>query len=319
MKYVSFKILTILFLSAMFMASCTEEPVLQSKTIEYEFHNGQTVPTAPYTGYHKSDLSASLMIQELESGSTNITVELKNTMDGETYHMHAHDAADPATTPNGTPYNESPNADLFAQMLVGNGATTSITQETSMSYDEIVNNYEGFFVVHDPLQAVNTADIATYLIVAAFAKDQTATNLESMSFNYAFNTGQVEPTFAYDGTHADNFNSEIRIDELADGRTRITVVHNNTMDGMTYATHAHDMADPTTTPNGTPYIESPNGGVFAGGIIGNGGTNGAANISDLSYTEVTSSYNGFFVVHDPLQTIDTTNPKSYIILGVFAR
>lgn len=314
-----FKIFSLFLFFAVALTSCTEQVELDSKTIIYQFHNGQTVPTAPYTGYHSSDLTAEMTIDELEDNRSEITIRLNNTMDGETYHIHAHDAADPATTPNGTPYNESPNSDVLAGMLVGNGGSVTLTQETDMEYSEIVSTYEGFFVVHDPLQAINTADITSYVIVGAFAKDQTSNSFESTTFSYDFNTGQVAEAFAYEGTHATDLNSMIRVDELADGRSRVTVVHNNTMDGMTYATHAHDMADSSTTPNGTPYNETPNGGVFAGAIMGNGGTNGSANISDMSYNEITSTYDGFFVVHDPLQDIDTTDPTTYLILGVFAR
>jgi hypothetical protein len=319
MRLTFFKTFTLLLVGLFLMASCTETPELESKTITYQFNNGQLVPTAPYSGYHNSNLSATMTISELESGMTSITVALMNTMDGETYPMHAHDAADASTTPNGTPYNESPNGDIFATVIVGNGGTATITEETAIEYDELVNNYEGFFVVHDPLQAVNTADITTYLIVSSFAKDQTITAFDSETFNYDFNTGQIVEAFAYEGTHDTNLSSLIRVDELADGRSRVTVVHNNTMNGMTYATHAHAMADPATTPNGTPYNETPNGDVFAGAILGNGGSIGIARISDMSFAEITTSYDGFFVVHDPLQDIDTTDPTTYLILGVFAR
>ncbi|NBC02007.1 MAG: hypothetical protein GVY15_14260 [Bacteroidetes bacterium] len=51
----------------------------------------------------------------MEDGNAAITVTLENTRDGECYSVHAHDAADPETTPNNTPYNEKPNADVFAQ------------------------------------------------------------------------------------------------------------------------------------------------------------------------------------------------------------
>jgi hypothetical protein len=84
--------------------------------------------------------------------------------------MHAHDKADPASTPNGTPYDESPNAGVFATAVAGNGGTASVSGETTMSYTEITSTYEGFFVVHDPLQAVNTADVTTYVVLGDFAR-----------------------------------------------------------------------------------------------------------------------------------------------------
>lgn len=303
-----------------FISSCGDDEFMGSSTsFDYDVHNGQAVPSAPYAGVHPNDFSVKMDLKEMENGNTMITMTLENTIDGVTYHMHAHDAADAASTPNGTPYLESPNSDIFAQMAMGNGSTVTISQEAKSSYDDLINSYSGFFVVHDPLQSVSTTDISTYLVVGGFARSQTTTNLNSTSFSYDFNTGQVAAPFAYAGSHASNLGAMIQVDELADGRSRVTVSIMNSIDGETYPTHAHDMADPATTPNGTPYIESPNGEVFAAPIMGNGETARAARISSLSYSEITSSYDGFFVIHDPLQAVTTTDPTTYVILGVFAR
>ncbi|MBT8233435.1 MAG: hypothetical protein HKO66_16130 [Saprospiraceae bacterium] len=303
------------------ITSCSddENTVLLDANFDYAFHNGQTVPSAPYTGLHSGDLSANLALEELEDGGTRITVTLMNTMDGETYRIHAHDAADASTTPNGTPYSESPNVDILAQNVTGNGGTVSVSQDTDMSFDDLTSSYEGFFVVHDPLQPINTADITTYLVVGSFARMQSNTTYESSDFSYAFNTGQVASAFAYAGSHSSDLGARINVTELADNKSRITVMIDNSMEGQTYHTHAHDMADPTTTPNGTPYNESPNAMVFASPIVGNGGTAGKSFVSDMSYTEITTNYNGFFVIHDPLQGITTVDPTTYVILGVFAR
>lgn len=144
-------------------------------------------------------------------------------------------------------------------------------------------------------------------------------DLESMTFNYDFNTGQVAPDFVYDGTHPNTLSATITVEELEDGGSEVTVTLMNTIDGETYPTHAHDMADASTTPNGTPYNETPNGNLFAGAIEGNGDTASLTMTSTLSYTEITTMYDGFFVVHDPLQPVDTTDPTTYVVLGVFAR
>ena len=93
-----------------------------------------------------------------------------NTLDGETYHIHAHDIADPATTPNGTPYIETPNSDVYVSMLEGNGDMAGSAVISTLSYDMILNNYDGFFVVHDPLQAIDTTDPTTYVILGIFAR-----------------------------------------------------------------------------------------------------------------------------------------------------
>lgn len=316
----------LLFLSLFSIAfvSCGDDDdngaALSSSTFDYSIHNGQAVPSAPYGGSHSNDFTASIKIDEMSDGKAMVSVTLNNTMDGMTYHTHAHDAADAASTPNGTPYNETPNGDVFQNPITGNGGSVTVSQESSMSYDELVNDYAGFFVVHDPLQAISTTDITTYLVVGSFGREQTSTSdLSSSTFNYDFNTGQLVADFAYTGNHANTLGASIRVDELSDGRSRVVVSINNTMDGQLYATHAHDMADPATTPNGTPYIESPNAGIFAAPIEGNGGSASVTRISDMSHEMLTTSYDGFLVVHDPLQTVSTTDPTTYVILGVFAR
>jgi hypothetical protein len=144
-------------------------------------------------------------------------------------------------------------------------------------------------------------------------------DLQSKTFSYDFNTGQVAEAFAYSGDHSDDLSATIKVDELEDGGSEITITIDNTIDGETYRTHAHDMADAATTPNGTPYNETPNADVFAGAITGNGGSASLSNTSSLSYEEITTTYDGFFVVHDPLQDLSTVDPTTYVILGVFAR
>lgn len=301
------------------ITSCDDDPELDSSDFKYTIHNGQTVPSAAYAGSHATDFSVTIKVSEMENGKAMVRATLENTMDGQTYHIHSHDAADASSTPNGTPYLEAPNSDVLVQMVQGNGGTATASQESTMSYDELTSTYEGFFVVHDPLQDISTTDISTYLVVGSFARTQEANNYASTLFNYDFNTGQVAEAFAYDGAHPTSLSSSIQVDELANGSSRITIRHENTVDGEIYSTHAHDMADAASTPNGTPYIETPNAGVFAAGIAGNGGMAAATKISEMSYSEITTSYDGFFVVHDPLQAITTTDPTTYIVLGVFAR
>ncbi len=302
------------------IASCKEdEKVLMSTTFNYEFNNGQVVSSAPYMGNHSSDLSASMKVEELENGNTLISVSIFNSLDGEVYHVHAHDAADPTQTPNGTPYNETPNSSLFATSTAGNGGTITLVQETEMSYDEILNSYSGFLVIHDPLQSMSTTDISTYIVLGTFAREQASSNLSSSSYIYDFNTGQLDIAFTYNGTHSNTLKSMITLDQLANNMTRVTVKLMNSISGETYHMHAHDMADPLTTPNGTPYDESPNADVFVSSVLGTGGDATVSTISPMTYSSLTTNYNGFFVVHDPLQNMSTTNPSTYVILGIFAR
>lgn len=316
----------LLLSSALVFSACKkdEEPEptpdpKKSATYNYEFNNGQVVPSAAYDGMHSDQLHATMLVEEVSASESKITVTVHNTMDGETYMVHAHDAADPATTPNGTPYNETPNSNVFVQMGTGNGGDITLTQNVSMSYSAITSNYEGFFVIHDPLQSVNTADISTYLVVGSFARTQTSSGLARSSYNYGFNTGQLNAAYAYQGTHANTLSATLTVQELGDGSTRVSAWLDNTISGQTYMVHAHDAADPTTTPNGTPYNETPNSGLMVLMLSGNGGLTGNSQISSMSYSDITANYQGFFVVHDPLQAIDTTDPTTYVILGLFAQ
>lgn len=296
----------------------TPNPEMQSSTYEYEFNNGQVVESAAYDGMHMDNLMATMTVEEVSSSETEISVTLTNTVDGETYMIHAHDAMDPATTPNGTPYDETPNGDVFTQMANGNGGEVTVSQTVSMSYSDLVNDYEGFFVVHDPLQQLSTVDISTYLVVGSFARTQNESNLSSMTYNYDFNTGQVDPSYAYNGSHDANLGATLKVQELANGESRVSVAIMNSINGETYMVHAHDMADPATTPNGTPYDETPNADVLATTIEGNGMTVYNSQHSTMSYADLTNNYEAFFVIHDPLQALTTTDPTTYVVLGVFA-
>ncbi|REL39036.1 hypothetical protein DYD21_03510 [Rhodohalobacter sp. SW132] len=320
--------------TVLFTACSDDSPVapddgeLRTETYTYAFNEGQALGDneTAYRGEHVRNLSAELIIEEREDGNANVTVRLSNTADGETYPVHAHDSADPNTTPNGTPYDETPNGDVFAGGIDGNGGTASSTNETSISYDELINSYDGFLVVHDPLQDLSTVDLTTYLVLGVFGQSLSAgdSSLRSESFTYGFNEGQLldNPDTAYDGDgdgdHARNLTAELMIEERGDGNANVTVSLMNTIDGTDYAVHAHDMADPSETPNGTPYNELPNGDVFAGMISGNGGTATLTNETEMSYSDLLEEYEAFLVVHDPTQELSTVDLTTYLVLGIFA-
>jgi phage terminase large subunit-like protein len=297
---------------------------LESVTFSYAFNEGQlldNVETA-YRGDHNRELTAEFMIEEQENGTASVTVTLRNTIQGENYPVHVHDAADPATTPNGTPYNETPNGDIFAQAITGTGGETSATNQTSMQYDELVNSYSGFFVVHDPTQEISTVDLSTYLVLGSFAENLAAgeLSLRTQSYSYAFNEGQLlgNAELAYGGDHPRNFGATLTIEERGDGNATVSVMLENTLDGLDYAVHSHDAADPATTPNGTPYNETPNADVFAAALTGNGDSVSMSNETEIPFTELTEEYDGFFVVHDPTQDISTVDVTTYLVLGTFS-
>lgn len=297
---------------------------LRSSTFSYSFNEGQLLDddNTAYRGEHQRNVSAEIMIEEMENGNASVTVTLNNTMDGMDYPVHAHDMADPETTPNGTPYNETPNGNVFAQAITGNGSSVSATNETEMMYDALVNEYEGFFVVHDPTQEISTVDLTTYLVLGVFGQDLQAgdSSLRSETYEYAFNEGQLlgDDATAYASDHPRNFSATLMIEERGDGNANVSVTINNTLDGFDYAVHVHDAADPSTTPNGTPYNETPNGNVFAGMISGNGDSASSTNETEMSYTELVNEFEAFFVVHDPTQPISTVDLTTYLVLGTFA-
>ncbi len=302
---------------------------LRSAEFMYAFNEGQLLenPDTAYdgdgAGDHPRNLSATLLIEERPNGMANVTITLENTLDGFDYPVHAHDFADANSTPNGTPYNETPNGDVFAGAIAGNGGSASLTNETEISWVELTEEYEAFLVVHDPTQDISTVDLTTYLVLGIFAQDleEGEANLRSMSFEYSFNEGQLldNPDTAYEGEHNRDLSATLTLNERIDGTTEVIVMLNNTVDGETYPVHSHDAADPNTTPNGTPYNETPNGDVFAGGVMASGMSGTADNISPMSFNELTRDYEGFLVVHDPLQDISTTDLTTYLILGLTAR
>ncbi len=190
----------------------------------------------------------------------------------------------------------------------------------------MVNEFEAFFVVHDPTQELSTVDLTTYLVLGTFAEslEEGEPKLASQTFEYSFNEGQLldDPSSAYDedGDHPRNLSATMFVEELIDGRAKITVTLSNTLDGESYPVHSHDAADPDTTENGTPYNETPNADILAEVVEGNGGEANVMNETENTlYRDLVNSYEGFFVVHDPTQEISTTDLTTYLILGLAAR
>lgn len=159
---------------AVILFSCNDsddEPMLRMQTFDYSFNEGQLAGSATaYEGEHPKNLTARMTVEEQANGMAKITVMLNNTLSGRMYMIHAHDAADPATTPNGTPYNEAPNGNVLSAMVTPQGSTGMVEHQSTLSYDQIINNYEGFLVVHDPTQEISTTDLTTYLILGLFAR-----------------------------------------------------------------------------------------------------------------------------------------------------
>ena len=162
-------IIFLLFLSIGF-TSCEKTPALQIKTFNYTFNTGQLSPSYAYSGTHPNSLSAELVLEEMANGTTKVTVNLKNAVNGQTYMIHSHDAMPSSSTPNNTPYNEAPNSDVLAQALTISGTSGSVSQLSTMSIADLTNTYNGFFVIHDPMQNISTSTPTSFVILGSFAR-----------------------------------------------------------------------------------------------------------------------------------------------------
>lgn len=155
-------------------------------------------------------------------------------------------------------------------------------------------------------------------LVVGFMSCEKEVEMQSQTYNYSFNTGQVDTAYAYSGTHPNTIAAALMLEEMADGTTKVSVTLTGATD-TTYMIHSHDMADAATTANGTPYLETPNGDVYAAPVVVSGGTGTSSQISTMSFEALTTTYDGFLVVHDPTQTMSTVDPTTYVVLGAFAR
>ncbi len=194
------KILKSLSLSALFVSgalaftACQTEPMMpeptpaeaRSMSYSYNFNIGQLGEGTAYNGDHPTNMTGTMIITELAANRCLVQIELHNTVEGAVYMVHAHDVADPASTPNGTPYNETPNTEILTVALTSRGhdhghgsghghrvshITAKGGQEVNRSFEYLTTNYEGFLVAHDPLQDLSTTNLSTYLIVSPFARD----------------------------------------------------------------------------------------------------------------------------------------------------
>lgn len=145
---------------AVTLVACEKTPEPKTTTQDYPF-------SSIYVGSHSS-MTGSIKFTE-DGSNTKLTVTLNNTMNATDYNLHVHDYADTASTPNNTPYNETPNSSILVGTIAGNGGTVSKDFTAMHTYDYLMDTYAGgYFVVHDPTQTISTTDLTTYLIVGAF-------------------------------------------------------------------------------------------------------------------------------------------------------
>jgi hypothetical protein len=151
-------------------------------------------------------------------------------------------------------------------------------------------------------------------LVVGFMSCEKEVELQSKTYSYSFNTGQAAAAYAYSGSHSNALSAELTLDEMADGTTKVSVTLSGAVDS-TYAVHAHDASSTTTL----PYNQTPNSLVYATPVVVSGGTGTSSQVSTMSFEALTTTYDGFFVVHDPAIAPNTADPTTYVVLGSFAR
>lgn len=163
-------------------APAPASPVLRTASFTYTFNTGQLGNGTAYEGEHPQNLTAVLTIEEMNANRCRVKLLLNNVVEGKTYLVHTHNAADPTSTPNFTPYDESPNADILSLAITGAGHSHGShghrlahtiaqgEQQSPFSFDYLTQQYDGFLVIHDPLKPLSTTDLKTYLVVNKFAR-----------------------------------------------------------------------------------------------------------------------------------------------------
>lgn len=128
------------------------------------------------------------------------------------------------------------------------------------------------------------------------------------TYSYTFNVGAIGESYV--GTHPKTMASQVTITEQANGKSKLTVMLTNTLSGKTYNVHFHEaMAGSTPPYNQTPrYIIT---------VTGNGSTAINAVVLSDSFETLTAAFKGFYVVHDPTQTLSTTDFKTFLIVGAY--
>lgn len=163
-------------------APAPTEAVLRTATFTYAFNRGQLGNAAAYEGDHPSTMTAVLTIEELSENRCRVKMLLNHAIEGTTYLVHAHDAANPENTPNNTPYTESPNEAVLSLAITGVGhshgrssqrvahITAKGEHESPFGFNYLTQLYDGFLVVHDPLQPLSTTNLRSFLVVNKFAR-----------------------------------------------------------------------------------------------------------------------------------------------------
>ena len=160
MKRFSFLSVAFVMITVAMLSSCAKDPM--TKSVDYPFNTGQLGAGTAYSGTHGT-VTATVKLTE-NGNQTTVTVTLNGTMNAQDYNIHVHDAQ--AGSP---PYNQTPNSAILVMTITGNGGSVSKDYTSTMSYNDLVNNYAGgFFVVHDPTQAISTTNLQTYLVVGTF-------------------------------------------------------------------------------------------------------------------------------------------------------
>ena len=145
------------------------------------------------------------------------------------------------------------------------------------------------------------------MLLAACEKDDDK-KMAAKTYSYTFNTGAIGESYV--GTHPKTMASQVTVTEQANGKSKLTVMLTNTLSGKTYNVHLHE-AMAGSTP---PYNQMPK---YIITVTGNGTTAANTVVLSDSFETLTAAFKGFYVVHDPTQTLSTTDFKTFLIVGTY--
>ncbi|UYQ92993.1 hypothetical protein MKQ68_23210 [Chitinophaga horti] len=148
--------------------------------------------------------------------------------------------------------------------------------------------------------------LTTLFISFSACKDKDEAPMGSKAYQYMVNTGKYGA--AYVGSHAMTIATEITVEELPAGKSRIVVLLTNTTMGKTYQVNFYTAMEGSAA----LFEQIPK---YTVAVTGNGPLATASTIVSDSFDKITTEWKGYAVVHDPGQTYSATNFATFLIIG----
>jgi hypothetical protein len=212
-----------------------------------------------------SGISGVVVFEELEDGSTLVTIQLEGTASGASYPAHIHDNTVVEGGGVAVPFNNVEGASGVSETVVSEANGTSITYNTLISFDGFVNIHDP----DDPSIIVAHGDIGGN----ALTGESTTYTLEEASDS--------------------GISGTVVFKERNNGNTLAIIELTGTVDGESYAAHIHENSVAQTGDVAVPLAN-------VDGSTGGSETNIRADetADNLSYSAILN-YDGHVNVHDP--------------------